>query len=69
MMTALSGFAKRSDRWANELWNVSLLPVTAANESASFPPRPSTAFARGGSAEPDRAGERLGACLGADDDL
>jgi hypothetical protein len=38
-MTQSSRFATRSDRWANELWNVSLLPVPAANESGSFPAR------------------------------
>jgi hypothetical protein len=38
-MTALSRFPKHSERRANELWNVSLLPVMAANESGSFPKR------------------------------
>jgi hypothetical protein len=32
-MTESSRYAKHSDRWANELWNVSLLPVAAANEN------------------------------------
>lgn len=29
-MTALSRFTKPSNRWANELWNVSLLPIAGA---------------------------------------
>jgi hypothetical protein len=32
-MTASSRFAKTHDRWANQLWNVSLLPVAPANET------------------------------------
>lgn len=44
-MTALSRFPKHSDRRANELWNVSLLPVSAANESGSFPQRQSAEIA------------------------
>lgn len=35
-MTEASQFAKPRDRWANELWNLSLLPVTSAR-SAEFP--------------------------------
>lgn len=35
-MTQSSRYATRSERWANELWNVSLLPAPVANESGSF---------------------------------
>jgi hypothetical protein len=50
-MTALSRFTKHSDRRANELWNVSLLPVSAANESGSFPQRQSAEWAAPAGAE------------------
>lgn len=33
-MNASSQYATQRDRWANELWNVSLLPSVAANEVA-----------------------------------
>jgi hypothetical protein len=45
-MTALSRAPKHSVRWANELWNVSLLPVRGANESSSFPQRQSLDVSR-----------------------
>jgi hypothetical protein len=31
-MSTSSQFAKSRDRWANELWNVSILPSPAANQ-------------------------------------
>jgi hypothetical protein len=33
----MTSFAKPAARWANELWNVSLLPSTAANEIRAQP--------------------------------
>lgn len=33
-MTNASRYNKTADRWANELWNVSLLPAAPANETA-----------------------------------
>jgi len=32
-MTNASRYNKTADRWANELWNVSLLPAAPANET------------------------------------
>jgi hypothetical protein len=37
-MTASSRFAKSSERAANQLWNVSLLPLAPANETGSTRP-------------------------------
>jgi len=36
-MTQSSRFAKETDRWANELWNVSLFPVSTGHERELTP--------------------------------
>jgi hypothetical protein len=38
-MSEASYFMKHSDRWANELWNLSLLPVAPQNEAGPMPSR------------------------------
>jgi hypothetical protein len=50
-MTEPARSAKQSDHWGNELWNVSFLPLPAANESGSFPPRQTAKNAAGNPAE------------------